>query len=173
VRLNALFRKEGLIFGSGNSLDWRAYLQCSGGSAYLFVREGDNEALSLALKVLHEAMADSQYGIESIRPMSITEHLPPRTKITHAVCARPGYYLNEAWDGAVVETISRPGVQYAAHGYAPETPGYKCVLIAKGPGITARGSLGPLEMVDIAPTMAKILGIPFPPCAGKAIPGIN
>ncbi|MDD2503794.1 MAG: hypothetical protein PHG58_08100 [Clostridia bacterium] len=33
-------------------------------------------------------------------------------------------------------------------------------------------AIGPVEMVDIAPTISRILGMDFYPCDGKALDGI-
>ncbi len=47
------------------------------------------------------------------------------------------------------------------------------MFIGAGPAVARRGALGPLHMVDIAPTMAQVLGIPFPGCDGTAIAGVG
>jgi len=44
------------------------------------------------------------------------------------------------------------------------------LLILTGPTIQRRGSLGLIRMTQIAPTLARILGVSLPPQAGKPLP---
>jgi predicted AlkP superfamily pyrophosphatase or phosphodiesterase len=87
--------------------------------------------------------------------------------------ARQGYYFDEAIAEPTVHYITAPGKQYATHGYSPHKPDYTCLFIAAGNGVLRRGDLGALEMVDIAPTMANLLGLPFSRRDGRPIAGLG
>jgi predicted AlkP superfamily pyrophosphatase or phosphodiesterase len=55
------------------------------------------------------------------------------------------------------------------HGYFPETPEIRSTFIIAGPGIQARHALGEIEMRDIAPTLAKLLGFTLPQAENKPL----
>jgi len=173
VRPNNLLRECGLIDLEGGRREWRAYLQCSGGSAYLYVRSGDDAAREQALGILRQTCAAGKHGLERVYEQTELRGLRVGNDIAAALEAQAGYYFDEAVDEPTVQLVSSPGVQYATHGYSPDKPNYSCVFIAAGKGVAIRGDLGTIEMVDIAPTMAKLLGVPFPCCDGLPIAGIG
>jgi hypothetical protein len=45
----------------------------------------------------------------------------------------------------------------------------RATLLIAGPGVPAKGSLGEVDMRDVAPTVAKILGVELPTADGKAV----
>ena len=61
------------------------------------------------------------------------------------------------------------GIKYATHGYSPNKPDYRSVLVISGNEIKNEFELGEVEVVDIAPTVASLLGIEFPNCDGRAL----
>jgi len=62
-----------------------------------------------------------------------------------------------------------PGSQKGTHGYFPEHPEMRATLIIEGPGVRQRGSLGEVDMRDIAPTIAKLLEVPLPSADGRPL----
>jgi len=56
------------------------------------------------------------------------------------------------------------------HGYDPDKHGYKTTMIFNGPMIKENNTVEKADLVDEAPTFAKLLGLKFPePLAGSAI----
>jgi hypothetical protein len=45
----------------------------------------------------------------------------------------------------------------------------RSTFIITGPGLAAHRSLGEIDMRDIAPTLARLLGVSFPSAAGKSL----
>ena len=155
-----------MIYSENGQLQWRAYLQSAGGSAYLYTKDSESERR--AVEVLTEAMRDKQYGIESILTKRELGAMLASSKVNYAVEARAGFSFDDSVKYPTVEDLAALGTTYATHGYSPDKPGYKCVFIASGPGMTKDKPLGPMEMVDVAPTLAKILGLHFSDCDGRA-----
>jgi len=173
VRPNILLREAGLQWKSRDSMSWRAYLQCNGGSAYLYVQPGDSEAREQALTTLLAAAQDEKWGIERIYTGDDLTALRVGRNIAAVVEAKTGYTFEEAFDEPASTDFPNPAGKYANHGYSLSKPNYTCIFIAAGAGVARQGSLGPLRMVDVAPTMANILRLPFPSCDGTAIPGLG
>ncbi len=58
------------------------------------------------------------------------------------------------------------------HGYDPDLPEMYTGFIAFGAGVNNGKNIGSLTVTDIAPLIAKLLGIDFPTPDGKLVPGI-
>jgi predicted AlkP superfamily pyrophosphatase or phosphodiesterase len=169
VHLNNLLQEKGLIYEDNGEMKWRAYFQCGGGAAYLHIKEGDEEAERLALAVIQEYMNDDASGIEEMytREQLNQLHVGPSAK--YMLEARRGYCFDESMDEPTIVDLNKQGIKYATHGYSPNKEDYRCNLVISGNKVKSDFPIGDLEMVDIAPTMAKILGIDFKPCDGRVL----
>ncbi|OZQ82733.1 alkaline phosphatase family protein [Paenibacillus sp. VTT E-133291] len=169
VHLNNLLQEKGLIYEDNGEMKWRAYFQCGGGAAYLHIKEGDEEAEQLALAVIQEYMKDDASGIEEMytREQLNQLHVGPSAK--YMLEARRGYCFDESMDEPTIVDLNKQGIKYATHGYSPNKEDYRCNLVISGNKVKSDFPIGDLEMVDIAPTMAKILGIDFNPCDGRVL----
>jgi len=77
----------------------------------------------------------------------------------------PGYDVSASVKGSVVEEIAPRGV----HGLNPERPELQSGFVVAGPGVAAGVSLGPIRQIDVAPTLAALLGLDPPAQATGAI----
>ncbi|MFL6416741.1 MAG: alkaline phosphatase family protein [Bryobacteraceae bacterium] len=77
------------------------------------------------------------------------------------VLAKPGYGLAGERKGAgpAIDAVD-PSV--GAHGYLNTDPDMQAIFIASGYGIKKGLSLGPLSNMEIAPTLASLLGVRLP-----------
>jgi hypothetical protein len=75
--------------------------------------------------------------------------------------AAPGYAFSDARTGPII--VDTPG--RGTHGWPPSDPAMAASFIAVGPNIAHR-ELGKIRMVDIAPTIARWLGVALPDATG-------
>jgi predicted AlkP superfamily pyrophosphatase or phosphodiesterase len=169
VRLNQLLKEQGLIYEENHELRWRAYIQNAGGSAYLHLKENDYEAEQLALDVLRKAMTEDSYGIERLYNKEELKSLHAPSTASYMIEAKAGYCFSDGLKGAVVTDLEEQGIKYATHGFSPDKPDYKCNLVISGACINDNYQLGDIQMVDIAPTIAEILGVDFKSCDGRSL----
>jgi predicted AlkP superfamily pyrophosphatase or phosphodiesterase len=169
VHLNNLLRDAGLIYDDNGKLNWRAYLQTTGGNAYLHIKDGDVEAEKTALQVLRKAMEEEGFGIEAIYDRERLDALHAPKELKYVVEAKPGYHFHDDLNEVTIENYLEQGKKYATHGYSPEKVGYRCIFMAAGSDIKKNHPLGAIEMVDVAPTIARILGMEFYPCDGRVL----
>lgn len=169
VHLNNILKEENLIFEDNGSLQWRAYFQSCGGSAYLHIRKDDKEAEKSVLEVLKKIMEKDQYGIEALYYREELNSLHIDKTIQYMVEAKQGYSFDDNLHKTTIEDLEEESMKYATHGYLPDKDNYRCNLIISGDKIRKEHELGPVEMVDMAPTMAKILGIEFNSCDGRCL----
>ena len=81
-----------------------------------------------------------------------------------AIDMNDGYYLRWGYRGALFEPVSGGG-----HGHDPRRPALHAFFLAAGPGITPGSSLPVIRLTDVAPTVAKILGVELRGVEGRAV----
>ncbi len=74
-----------------------------------------------------------------------------------------------AGDKLVVPKESQTGT----HGYRPDQPALYATCIISGAGVKAGTNLGLVRNLDIAPTIARVLGVDLPNVDGRPLPGIG
>ena len=62
-----------------------------------------------------------------------------------------------------------PSSYKGMHGYFTEAPAMRSSLFLLGPGIARRGNLGEVDMRDIAPSIARILGVTLEGAEGRVV----
>jgi predicted AlkP superfamily pyrophosphatase or phosphodiesterase len=78
---------------------------------------------------------------------------------------RAGYDVSASSTGAVVEDVAPRGI----HGLDPQRRELQSGFVVAGPGVAAGVSLGPIRQIDVAPTLAALLGLDPPAHATGAI----
>lgn len=169
VKLNQLLKEKGLIYEEKGEMKWRAYVQNAGGSAYLHIKDNDKQAEQLALNILNNAIADGCYGIEGLYARKELDGFHVIPSVSYMLEAKTGYCFEDSLDGPVVTDLKEQNIKYATHGFSPNKPDYKCNFVISGECIKSEYQLGEIEMVDIAPTIADILGIDFNHCDGRSL----
>jgi hypothetical protein len=81
-----------------------------------------------------------------------------------AVEAAPGYTIGGACGGA----LSRPAAG-GTHGFLPSHESMATGFVAKGDGVRAGVTIDSMRLVDVAPTLARLLGVPAPPVEGRVL----
>src|SRR5262249_25075950 len=72
--------------------------------------------------------------------------------------SEPGYDLSAATAGALVEEIEPRG----AHNLDPDRREMQVGFVIAGPGVAAGADLGTIRQIDVAPTVAALLGLDPP-----------
>lgn len=81
-----------------------------------------------------------------------------------ALEAKPGY----AFESSLADTFEfRLNATKGAHGHLPSRPALRAGFIAAGPAVSRTGNLGEMLVLDVAPTIASILGLQSAPFAAE------
>ena len=83
------------------------------------------------------------------------------------LAAKSGYAFSGASSGD--QLVTRRKTLSGTHGYLPDQPDMLATCIVSGPGIKPGTKLGKIRSIDIAPTIARILGIALPTAEGKPL----
>jgi predicted AlkP superfamily phosphohydrolase/phosphomutase len=71
----------------------------------------------------------------------------------------PGYDFDPRTNPGEIITPREP---FGMHGFNPARPSMRTIMVLHGPGIAARKRLQNVRLIDFAPTLAKLLGLPAP-----------
>jgi hypothetical protein len=83
------------------------------------------------------------------------------------ITAKDGYAFSGATGGPVTAAIPQ---QAGSHGYLASDQDMDAIFIASGYGVRAGAKLEKIANVDVAPTVARLLGVSLPAANGKPIP---
>ena len=168
VNLNVLFEREGLIqlAPDGTIYTWLAYAQTNGMSTTVYLSDNTNEKLyERVYAVLKKLQEKSEYGIERIwtkKELAETYHQSgPFSFIVEAV---EDTLFTNAITGEATEEIPTKG----SHGYMPEK-GPQPIFMGRGPAFRESATIEQANLVDVAPTLASILGEALPNADGSAL----
>lgn len=170
LRLNVALRDAGLIDtdAKGNVKSWRAIAWNGGGSSAIMLKEAtDSEARQKVGALLARLAADPAGGVLRVIETTEAQKMGGFPEAAFVVCARPGYAIGTGLEGTVTGATKTGGT----HGYFPELHEMDSSFFIAGPGIAAGRALGRIDMRDIAPTLARLLGVKLPDAEGRDVLG--
>ncbi|MBZ4188019.1 alkaline phosphatase family protein [Niabella beijingensis] len=151
VAPNALLAENGLI--SGN--DWKAKFYTAGGSAFLYTKTPGDTAVTQQVAQLLRRIPGSDKLFRIITKEELAA-IGANPEVELALAMKKGVVANNAAKGPLVRNKPLGG----AHGYYPDFNEIYTGFIASGYGIRQGAALEQLRMLDIAPLICRLLGIP-------------
>jgi predicted AlkP superfamily pyrophosphatase or phosphodiesterase len=164
----AAFRAAGLLTAddSGKITDWKAVPWTAGGSTAIVLKDPSDAAALAKVRALLDALArDPANGIDRVLDADALHRRGGFPPASFLVGLKPGWRVGSNLSGPVVSTSYQAGT----HGHLPDLPDLLAAFFVVGPGVPAARSLGIIDMRDIAPTLAHLLGAPLPTADGKAL----
>ncbi len=164
--LNAALRDAGLldVDGNGGLKDWRAVAWDQGGSSMILLRDpADRESRAAVGAVLAKLAESPDNGIYRILEGEEARRLGGYPDAAFIVGLARGFHTGSNLSGPILRTTSAGGT----HGYLPEMKEMDASFFLVGEGIPRGLNLGRIDMRDIAPTLAAILGLSLPAAEGK------
>jgi predicted AlkP superfamily pyrophosphatase or phosphodiesterase len=158
INLRMLFSKAGLMETTvvdGVSL-WNEALWLSGGTAAIVLHDSSNSALrERVLRVLKDAAKNLEYGIAYILQHEEVVKRGGFPDASFVVELQPGFKFGNAKKGEVVTASPHTGT----HGFLPKRPELYASFLMLGPDVASGRDLGLVDMRQIAPTLASVLGV--------------
>lgn len=140
-----------------------------GGSAALYLRDGADPALGARLTTALRAEIDRRYrGLVELIPRNELDAMGAFPSAALGFAATAGYML-VAVDAPLA---MRPSALKGMHGYLPTMPGMATGFIAAGPGIRRGVEVPVVRQLDVAPTVAALMGLRLDQALGFPIAGI-
>jgi predicted AlkP superfamily pyrophosphatase or phosphodiesterase len=168
IHPNVLLRKEGLLTGSPNHPQGDVWVVPEGGTAMVYVTNRDRreELIPKLRRILTGPEGiDHVYGPDEIASLglptrSMSDQAPDLVLTATPDCSFAGEpngdYLTE-------------GNEAGTHGYINTDPKMQAIFLAWGVGIPKGAQLGNITNLDVAPTIAAMLGLDMRQAKGHAI----
>jgi predicted AlkP superfamily pyrophosphatase or phosphodiesterase len=145
-----------------------AYVLAEGGSAYVYF--DSTQTAQLAPRVLKAL--DGIEGIDKIigpsgfRALGLPQQDREPQMYQLLLTAKDGYSFSDAVGGPVTSEVLQ---QAGSHGYLASDPDMDAIFIASGYGIRAGRQLDKIANIDVASTIAELLGVSLAGSKGKPI----
>jgi predicted AlkP superfamily pyrophosphatase or phosphodiesterase len=167
VNLYLPFIKAGLVtLKDGEVTDWQAMPWNDGGSAAIVLHDPSNAAIKAKVAALLKKLQDDpQYGIAHVLDHEQAVALGGTAQASWFVQFRPGNEMGVKPDAPVLS----PGHYRGMHGYDAALPEMRSTFLIEGKGVPTARDIGSIDMRDIAPTLAALLGVQLPQAQGKAL----
>jgi predicted AlkP superfamily pyrophosphatase or phosphodiesterase len=171
IRLNAAFLKAGLLkVQDGKIVQSEAYVVPEGGSAIVYLTAPDptGDILARARKAMagiegiDAVIEPSDYGRFGLPLPSVNDQMG-----VFFITPREGYSFTAAVGDDVV--VDAPEGSLGAHGYPATDPDLSALFIAAGAGIAPGTKIDTIDNVDVAPTMADLLGLSLGNVDGRVL----
>lgn len=157
VKINALLAREGLLEIAPNDTlyNWQAYAQSNSLSTTVYLIDNSNRQLyDRVYAILQKLQAEGKYGIERIwTKEELSVRYGQNGPYSFMLEAEESYMFSNAFTGEIITAMTPAG----NHGHMPEK-GPQPIFMAHGPDFKEGACLPNARLVDIAPTLAAVLG---------------
>jgi len=163
VHINTVLREAGLIEldGEGKLKSWRAIAWGSG--AVMLNDPNDNEARRAAATALQKLADNPANGVVKIIDGAEAKNMGGFPDAAFVVFVKPGWTIGGSFEAPVLRTTAVGGT----HGLWRGLPEMDASFFVTGPGIPRGKVADRIDMRDIAPTLAALLGVSLPAAEGK------
>ena len=166
VNLIAPLREAGLFtVERGRIVDWKAMPWIAGGAVAIVLKDpADEPTRTRVREVLDKIAADPAHGVDRILDADALRARGGFPTAAFVVGLKPGWQATAA---PLAPMISKG--RGGDHGHLPDLPELHASLFLVGAGVPAGRDLGVVDMRDIAPTVARRLGLSLPTADGKTL----
>ncbi len=166
ICLNGLFKKKGWIQTNSKKkiVSRKVFANACGGSAQIYVNpRNDKNLINMLHKTLSELRINKNNGIKYVYTNSETNLLYGLDRNFRFVLeAEDGYaFRNNICNRLVVPVSEFKHSNVAGHGFLPCQLNMRTMLLAKGRGIRSNITLPKASLINIAPTIAKLMNLPM------------
>jgi predicted AlkP superfamily pyrophosphatase or phosphodiesterase len=169
INIVSAFVDAGLITlnDAGKVASWDAAPWISGGSAAVVLAHPDDASLRAKVAdVLNRLASDPASGVGQVADKAEIAAMGGNPEADFFLDAKLGYEFGGNLKAASLVTAS---TNKGTHGYFPTHPEMRATFMLDGPKLAKHGSLGDIDMRDIAPTVAKILGVKLTSAEGRPL----
>lgn len=174
INPNVMLKAEGLtktMLGKSLAKDSKVFAMSQGGACFVYVFDQANRDSILATITPKLAALE---GVESVVERKdfakLTGHLTSDEDAREPdlfLSAKDGYAFTDSL--ADTQVITPVEGHKGAHGYLPSHPNMHGCFVISGAGVKKGGLLEKISNMDVAPTMAKLLGVALPGAEGRVL----
>lgn len=150
-------------------LTGKAYTLAEGGTAYVYFDSSTAVELTPLVKRALEGVEgiDKVIGPDGFAALGLPQPEEDPQMYQLLLTAKDGYSFSGSTGGPVTAAVPQQG---GSHGYLASDPDMDAIFIASGYGVRAGTKLEKIANLDVATTIAELLGVALPGSKGKRIP---
>lgn len=163
INLNSEFARQGLLTLSHGEqpqiVAWKAFSWTGGGSAVVMLHDPSDKATAEKVFVLLKKLQqDPTNGIDRVLTKDEAAPMGGTPQTAFLIDCRPGFYVGRGLTTPLITEAHQKGT----HGFLATHPELQSAFMIEGRGIAKGRNLGMIDMRQIAPTIAKELGVTLP-----------
>jgi arylsulfatase A-like enzyme len=170
IRANAVLRKAGLLTGEGTAIQADAFVVPEGGTAMVYVTDPQHRErlrpklveLFGATEGIARVVAESEFASFGLPSPAANTQMADLVLV-----AKDDYAFATGVDGDAVVPAAAGGAGH--HGSLSTERDMNAIFIASGHRIRAGARPGQIATIDVAPTIAALLGLKMGPVDGRAL----
>ncbi|HEX5720948.1 MAG TPA: alkaline phosphatase family protein, partial [Thermoanaerobaculia bacterium] len=168
VRPGSLFAALGLldVDAEGTLTAWRAFPWFAGGSTAIYLHPdapaGTAQIVDKAIDLLASRPERPVRKVYRGEELARLGGFPGAYAVLDA---ESGFFFSSRLAGPVILDATLRGV----HGHTPDREGLAASLLIRGPKIRAGQRIGKVDIRDVAPTLARVLGVDLGPVEGRVL----
>lgn len=164
---NVWLAQMGLMGTTPDRGNWKATFHASGGSTFLILKDPkDEKTLQQVVKML-ETLPAAQQKLFRVIDRKAMDRIGSDPAAALALTGMQGITFNNSADGPLL----KPG-KGGAHGYFPDFDEIRTGFVARGAGLNNGVVMREMGLEDVAPLIAKLLGIELKQAEGIVYPGV-
>lgn len=169
LAINLPLVEAGLIrHGAADRPEWTAIVAPNRGLGSLYVKDPRDQAVVAKARAALETYAARYPRRFRLLDRSELDRLGADGEAVLGIEPYEGYVL----DARLSPPFAMPHGRAAGHGYRPDLPGMETGLIVWGAGVRPGVVLPMTSTIDVAPTIAAMLGLELPDADGRPIVGV-
>lgn len=150
---NVLLRKAGL-YAPNSGDNWKAYFHAAGGGTFLHLKDKRDQATLDKVKAILAQLPLEQQEYFMIKDRKELDAIGADPNAVLALAAKKGYAFSSDSNGEFIR-VAKGGT----HGYFPDFKEIQTGFVAFGNGIKAGVVVPQMNLTDIAPLIAHLLGL--------------
>lgn len=169
INPNVLLHQEGLIQldQSENVVNWKAYSQRAGGCSEIRLKdEGDEETYQKVYELLKKLKEDENSGVAKVLTKTELADRKAFPLASFAIIAKKGY---EIVDNITTPYLTTEVRQAAQHGFDEDYDEMRAIFCLSGTNIPKGKMISDVELIDVAPTLASVMGFKLVQAEGKNV----
>lgn len=163
---NQILSEAGLRACPRPGREWRATAHLAGAAAAVFVNPKGDEATAARAEAALRQSAGGRLTVMSRRDLDALGAMPGAA---FGLEAAPGFQLAGSCRRRAGGAEAEGGTLAGTHGYLPSRPRMATGFVAAGPGVRSGIVIERMGLVDVAPTVARLLGVAAPPVEGRVL----
>ena len=166
LNLFVAFRDAGLLtIERGRITDWKAIPWSAGGSAAIVLKDpADGVTREQTRALLDKLAAEPANGIDRVLDAATLHARGGFPPASFLVGLKPGWQMVSTLTGSML-AAGKGGT----HGHLPDVAELRASFFLIGPGVPAGRALGLIDMRDVAPTLARRVGLSLSTADGKIL----